>query len=123
MTYNEFLQRYEYDSETDLLGEGGFGRVYKAYDNIRDRFVALKIAPVKDDRFSLQKEVEMAGEIPEHRNIAHYERCYRFKTPLGLMDHGIMQYYPEGNLLQLQKRKNLTQQQKDEIVFGILNGM
>ena len=35
--------RYEYDPKQDLLGKGGFARVYKARDTLLDRDVAIKI--------------------------------------------------------------------------------
>ena len=47
MTQQEFQKRYQYNPATDCLGEGGFGKVYKAYDNHLDKYVAIKIAEVK----------------------------------------------------------------------------
>lgn len=35
--------RYEYDPKKDLLGKGGFARVYKARDTLLERDVAIKI--------------------------------------------------------------------------------
>lgn len=43
MTQQEFTERYKYDASADLLGEGGFGRVYRAYDNDEHEYVALKM--------------------------------------------------------------------------------
>lgn len=43
MTQQEFTERYKYDASADLLGEGGFGRVYRAYDNEEHEYVALKM--------------------------------------------------------------------------------
>ena len=33
MTYQEFQKRYRYNPTTDRIGKGGFGVVFKAYDN------------------------------------------------------------------------------------------
>ena len=125
MTQNEFFNRYQYDLDKDQLGEGGFGKVFKAFDDIRDRHVAIKVAEVRkgQESLSLQKEVELADQLPKHRNIAHYEACYRFKTPHGTFDYGILQYYPAGNLSQLIQDKKLTQTQKEAIAKGIIAGL
>ena len=125
MTQEEFFKRYTYDLDQDYLGGGGFGKVFKAFDNVRDRWVAIKIAEVKPgmEQLSLQKEVELSAQLPEHTNIAHYEVCYRFRTPHGVFDYGILQYYSAGNLSELIKSKTLTLSQKESIAKGILEGI
>lgn len=49
MTYEQFLQRYHYNPDTDMLGEGGFSSVYKTYDTYQDIYVAIKKAEVKNN--------------------------------------------------------------------------
>jgi len=125
MTQEEFFKRYTYDLDRDYLGGGGFGKVFKAFDNVRDRWVAIKIAEVKPgmEQLSLQKEVELSAQLPEHTNIAHYEACHRFRTPHGVFDFGILQYYSAGNLSELIKSKTLTLSQKESIARGLLEGI
>jgi len=43
-----FQERYKYNPTTDLLGKGGFARVYKANDTLLDREVAIKVFNVID---------------------------------------------------------------------------
>ena len=125
MTQEEFHKRYQYNSNSDCLGEGGFGKVYKAYDTHRDRFVAIKMAEVRPhlEEVRLRKEVEIISKLPSHPNIAYYEECYTFSTFAGEYDFGVLQYYDEGNLQQLVADKQLSLEQKDSILRQILEGI
>ena len=125
MTQEEFQNRYQYDPNTDCLGEGGFGKVYKAYDNYRDRWVAIKMADVKSgfEQIRLKHEVELISKLPIHSNIAYYEECYSFSTFAGEYDFGVLQYYESGNLEHLLSTKQLSNSQKDSILRQILSGI
>jgi len=125
MIYAEFIERYQYNVRTDLIGEGGFGKVYKAYDNILDRTVAIKVSEVKQgfEAQRLRRELEIVSTIPAHPNIARYEECMTFQTTLGEFDFGILQYYAEGNLLNFIKNEDLTDSQLKNLIEGLLNGI
>ena len=125
MTQEEFHKRYQYNPNTDCLGEGGFGKVYKAFDTHRDRFVAIKMAEVKPhlEEVRLRKEVEIISKLPTHPNIAYYEECFTFSTFAGEYDFGVLQYYELGNLEQLLREKQLTIEQKESILRQILQGI
>ncbi|MDR1847973.1 MAG: protein kinase, partial [Bacteroidales bacterium] len=124
MTQQEFQRRYTYDINADKLGEGGFGKVFKAYDTYLDRWVAIKVSPVGDvESLRLRKEVEMVSQLPAHPNIARYEECYSFSSFDGEYDFGILQYYEQGNLNQLLRSGSLTFEQKQSLLTQILEGL
>ena len=126
MTENEFFKRYTYNPETDILGSGGFGSVYRAYDQVEKRFVAIKISQVKDifGKFTLLNEVEVSKSIDDHPNVARYEFGLRMMVPFPA-DYAVMGYYEEGNLDMLLKRRHgiLQSTEYREIVGGILEGI
>lgn len=126
MTFEEFKNRFEYNYKSDKIGQGSFGTVFKAYDTVRDQTVAIKVSQVVeigDKSISLLDEYNYIKKVSVHKNIAHYEMVYRFETQMGIYDHGIMQYYPDGNLSEYIKRKDLSEDQKQEIALGLLDGL
>ena len=125
MTQEEFHKRYQYSPASDLLGEGGFGKVFKAYDNHLDKWVAIKMAEVKSglEHVRLNHEVEIVNKLPTHPNIAKYDECYTFSSFTGEYDFAVLQYYESGNLQQLLETKQLSKQQKDSILRQILAGI
>ena len=48
MNQQEFRKRFEFNINKDSIGGGSFGTVYKAYDPILDREVAIKVSEVKN---------------------------------------------------------------------------
>ena len=127
MTQQEFFKRYTYSPSRDRIGGGGFGTVYKAYDNVLHREVAIKVSEVKttpdgQKTFSLKDEFEALNHVPKHPNIANYEEFYSYEMPNGVCDFAIMQYYPDGNLGNA-IRQGLTAEQKEDIATQLLEGI
>ena len=127
MTQQEFFSRYTYSPSRDRIGGGGFGTVYKAYDNVLHREVAIKVSEVKTTAdgkktFSLKDEFEALAHVPKHPNIANYEEFYSYEMPNGIFDYAVMQYYPDGNLGNA-IRQGLTVEQKEEIATQLLEGI
>lgn len=127
MTQQEFFERYTFNVRTDKIGGGSFGTVYKAYDNVRDEPLAIKVAEVKqigDKEFSLHDEFKAIGKLPDHANVAIYNHVYTFESPQGIYDYALMKFYPDGNLSHfLENNTTLTQEQRESICLGILDGI
>lgn len=124
LTYSAFESRYK---DRSYIGSGGFAKVFKVFDHAKNHYVALKIADVKPelDKFTLKNEVELVNKLPQHRNIARYDACYRFNTGslTGEMDFAILRFYEYGNLEQFLKKEKISIEDKRIIIKGILEGV
>lgn len=123
MTYTSFVNRYR---DKSYIGSGGFAKVYKVFDFANGHFVALKIADVRPElnKFTLQNEVALVNQLPEHPNIVRYDACYRFNTGItGEMDFAVLPYYENGNLEKFLQENTLSDQEKKTLVRHILQGV
>jgi serine/threonine protein kinase len=126
MTYDDFKKRYRYDPTGDILGEGAFGKVFRATDTESGSTVAIKVAPVNmaNEKHSLKHEFETVGKVDPHLHIALYDECYRFSVEwAGLHDFAILEYYPMGSLDKIIKNPVLTDSDKHDLALGILEGL
>jgi serine/threonine protein kinase len=125
MTQEEFFKRYKYSIRTDKVGGGAFGTVYKAFDEVLNREVAIKVSEVKimgGKEFSLKDEFDAIKDVPVHPNIANYEELVTLEMPNGIFDYAIMQFYKDGNLSSFIK-SNPTLAKKEQVALDLLEGI
>ena len=119
--------KYDYDPKTDLIGQGGFAKVFKARDIVLERDVALKIVTkTKTDKYSLVKEVQRAVLLV-HPNLVRYFDAFVIKGTSLTGEEvesqvGVLEYLPFGDIGKLDWDA-LTLVQQKELLTGILKGL
>src|SRR3954447_25133185 len=121
----DFQQRYVFDPTTDLLGKGGFSKVYKAKDTLLERTVALKFFTG-----SLSNKYQVLNEIKkvigfEHPNLCkYYDVAFLSNKNLfgetEQIEVGIMEYIDAGDF-KTYTRKN--PQHIDKLLIDVLKGL
>ncbi len=69
-----FKERYQYNPASDLLGKGGFARVYRAYDTNLDIDVAVKFFNATEanaGKYTVYEEIKRAIKL-NHPNVLRY---------------------------------------------------
>ena len=107
--------KYNYNPEKDILGQGGFGLVYKVHIEKEIpgdvRTYAIKIFSKKLLKEDQEKASIVLNEIRIHRSLRHehickYEHCFEDTDNVYIL----MEYCPNGTLLDLLKsRKKLEE--------------
>src|SRR5688572_20398695 len=101
----DFRTRYRYNPQTDFIDKGGFARVYKAFDTMLERQVALKVySKEAADKYDLVHEAKKVVQL-EHPNLCRYFDVALLKgvTAMGeeeTLQVGVMEYLDGGNIKQ-----------------------
>lgn len=130
VTLQSFRKRFTYDPAKDLLGKGGFGEVYKAYDNEDHIHVALKIShAATDDKYNLISEIKRFKKL-NHPNIIKHIEAYEVNTGstdihgnLILYHVGILEYANNGTLADLLKKGTPDYRLIEDLAKDIIEGL
>ena len=118
--------KYRYNPETDFLGRGGYGKVYRV--QIEKEFpsevktYAIKIFDKKILKEDKEKGDNVLNEIRIHRSLKHehickFEHSFEDKNNVYIL----MEYCPDGTLLNLlRKREKLTEIEIRFYMFQVL---
>ncbi|WP_374279778.1 serine/threonine-protein kinase [Novosphingobium sp.] len=119
--------RYEYDPVTDLLGKGGFARVFRARDELLNRDVALKVfSKLGHDQYSVLAEIRKAIQL-EHPNLLRYYDVLLLSQANALGEEeelqvGVMEYANAGDLKSF-VRANPGTDQLPRLLREVLQGL
>ncbi|MRS04116.1 serine/threonine protein kinase, partial [bacterium] len=125
VTEDDFRKRYEYRS-SDLLGEGGFAQVYKAFDRQFNEFIALKFYNKEQKgKYDVLHEIKNLRSF-SHKNVirvhdAFVVRCERAGT-YSFVQVGVLEYANGGNLRNFIET-NPSENEFIEVLLGILEGL
>lgn len=113
----DFKSRYQYNIKTDLLGKGGFARVYRAFDVLLERQVAIKVFTTSDkDKYDLLDEMKKAIRL-EHPALLRY---FDVAVVEGMSSFGEKEVLQIG-VMELANYGDLKTFTKGSFDYGILN--
>jgi|GEM_PF-2310218 len=110
---------FDFSHSATLLGSGSYGKVYLATKRnvIPNEQVAIKVGN------DLESEFTKAYSL-SHKNLARYSEFYQVPDRFaGTKDYLIMPYYPDGNLNEYLRENVITEEERRQIVTGILQGL
>jgi serine/threonine protein kinase len=123
----QFKDRYRYNPEKDLLGKGGFAKVFMAYDTLLERPVALKFFTAEtQQRYTILEEIKRVIQL-NHPNVVRYYDVTEYDTnsihgtPIKIQV-GIMEYINGGEVKDF-LAKNKDQATLNKMLDDILRGI
>lgn len=93
---------YEFNPDTDLIGKGGFGKVYRALDRNLNMQVAIKkYSGNLPAKYSLFEEIKRAIRL-NHPNLVRYYDAFELEEASAFGDKiqmGVLEYVNGGDLM------------------------
>ena len=123
----KFRERYKFDSSKDFIGKGGFARVYKATDTIRNRVVALKFYQgMESGKYDIISEINRMDDMA-HPNLIRYFDATIIPSVNAIGEKediqvGILEYANAGDISIFFKKKR-RKETYHNIILGILKGL
>lgn len=118
-------KNYEFDPEKDLIGQGGFGKVYRARDVNLDMEVAIKkYAGNLPAKYSLFGEIKRAIHL-NHPNLVRYYDAFELADSSAFGDKiqiGVLEFVNGGDFTAL-LRKRPSFEVLRKIFIGIMEGL
>lgn len=125
------IVRYKYNPETDALGEGGFGKVYKVIidndgkEDEKSKVYALKQLPKELLKAEKERKLRALTEIRVHRQLIHKNIC-KFEHSFEDKDniYILLEYCPNQSLQELvHKRGKLKEFEVRFYMFQVLQAL
>ncbi|WP_372368527.1 protein kinase [Candidatus Uabimicrobium sp. HlEnr_7] len=113
-------KKYGHYQVLEKIGEGGMGVVYKVYDTVLNRELALKVLLHEDIHFKKRfvREAKATARL-DHPNIVKFYNLFTEDDSLCI----VMQYIPGMQLQQYIRQKNPTFKQKLQIMATIIEAV
>jgi serine/threonine protein kinase len=122
------FNRYEYHPQTDLIGKGGFSRVYRALDKKLNRNVALKIYKLNElaEKYSPIAEIQRVIDF-DHPNISRYIDIEEIQKEdafgeIEKIQVCVMEYLDGGDLAQFHQTHNNLELFR-QLLLDVLRGL
>ncbi len=124
----KFRERYQFDLKKDFVGKGGFAKVYRAFDTIRKREVALKFYNgTASAKYDIISEINRMDDMSHPNLIRYYDAdIISSINAIGEKEQiqvGIMEYANAGDISTLYAQTSPPLSVTKVIVKGILEGL
>src|SRR5687768_13958593 len=121
----DFRKRYVYNPKQDLLGKGGFSRVFKANDVLLEREVALKVFnPEQSAQYDLITEIKKVIKFQQENLCRYYDVAILENVNAFGEDEqvqvGVMEYLDGGELKSYLKKHP---QYLNKLLCDVLKGL